>query len=317
MKAILCAQYMDPSDLKLEDIPKPTPKEDELLIKIRATAINDFDWSLVTGKPFVYRLLFGLTKPKIKIPGIELSGVVEAIGKNIRKFKVGDEIYGDISNDKWGSFAEYICVKEDTMCHKPTTMTFEQAAAISHASMLAWQGLIDVGDLKNGLKILINGAGGGMGTFGYQIARQFETEITGVDTGDKLKMMESLGFDHIIDYKKEDFTKNGNKYDLILDAKTTRSPGAYQRSLKPGGQYVTVGGSVKRMIQIVFSKVMGRKNIHIVGLKQNKDLAKINDLFEEGKVVPVIDGPYSMSEIPKLLAYFGAGKHTGKIVISM
>jgi NADPH:quinone reductase-like Zn-dependent oxidoreductase len=181
--------------------------------------------------------------------------------------------------------------------------------------MLAMQGLIDIGEIQKGQKVLINGAGGGVGTFGLQIAKQYDAEVTGVDTGDKLKMMESIGFDHIIDYKKEDFTKNPQYYDLILDAKTTRPPSAYIRVLKPDGKYVTVGGDPMRIIQILLARMRGKKNVHLVALKPNKDLVLINELFEAGKIKPVIDGPYTLSEVPKVLQYFGEGKHIGKVVI--
>lgn len=319
MKAIVCTKYGPPEKLELREWPKPVPKAKEVLVKIHATAINDYDWGLVRGQPYLYRLLFGITKPKNPIPGMELAGVIEAIGAEVTSFKIGDAVYGDISEKGFGTFAEYVCVDEMTLVSKPNSMSFEQATAIPHAAMLAVQGLIDVGKITKGQHILINGAGGGVGTIALQIAKLHDAEVTGVDTGNKLAMMESLGFDHIIDYKKEDFTKNGKRYDLVLDAKTNRSTTSYLRSLKPQGKYVTVGGNLAKLLQLVLLKPLisnlSKKSIHLVALRPNKDLAYINTLFEQGKVKPVVDGPYPLEEVPRLMRYFGEGKHTGKIVV--
>ena len=321
MKAIICTKYGLPEVLQLKEVEKPTPKENEVLVKVIATAVNDYDWSMVRGKPYLYRLMFGIIKPKRKITGMELAGVIEALGTNATSFKVGNEVYGDISGYGFGSFAEYICINEKALKLKPGEMSFEQAASIPHASMLAVQALIDIGKVQKGEKILINGAGGGFGTFGLQIAKLFSTQVTGVDTGDKLEMMKSIGFDHIIDYRKEDFTKNGQRYDLILDAKTNRSTFNYLRSLSPNGRYVTVGGTTSRLLQAFFLGPIihrfSKKNIRIVALKPNKDLDYINELFEEGKINPVIDGPYKLSEVPEAIRYFGEGKHKGKVVINI
>ncbi len=317
MKAVICKRYGPPETLKIEDIPIPSPAGDELLIKVHYTTINDFDWSLVTGKPPTYRLLFGLTRPKHPVPGIELSGVVEAIGNQVTSFKPGDAVHGDISGRGWGSYAEYVCVHKDSVVRKPAAMSFIDAAAIPHASMLAWQGLIDTGNIANGQKILINGAGGGMGTFGVQIAKQYQTQVTGIDVANKLERMKSLGFDQVYDYQKTNFTDFREQYDLILDAKTTYSPSSLAKALKPGGQYVTVGGRLNRLLQVYLVQKFGKKNMHVVALKPNKDLVQIGKLYESGKLKPEIDGPYTMPEIPKLLQYFGDGKHMGKVVVSM
>ena len=321
MKAIVLTKYGGPDDLQLKNVAKPTPKENEVLIKIHATAVNDYDWSLMTGKPYLYRLMFGLTKPKKQIPGMELSGIIEALGEKTTSFKVGDAVYGDISAYGFGSFAEYICINEKALALKPIKMSFEEAASIPHAAMLAVQGLIDTGKIQNGQKILINGAGGGVGTFGLHIAKLNGAVITGVDTGDKLNMMKLIGFDHVIDYEKEDFTKNGQCYDLILDTKTNRSTFSYMRSLSTNGRYVTVGGELNRLLQILLLKPwiskFSKKSIGIVALKPNKDLDYVNELYETGKIKPVIDGPYKLSEVPELIQYFGEGKHTGKVVITL
>ena len=321
MKAIVCTKYGLPDVLQLKEVDKPTPKDNEVLVRIHATAVNDYDWSLVRGKPYLYRLMFGVLKPKKQIPGMELAGKVLAIGASATSFKIGDAVYGDISEYGFGSFAEYICINEKALALKPDKMTFEEAASIPHASMLAVQGLIDVGKIKQDQRVLINGAGGGVGTFGLQIAKLHRAEVTGVDTGDKLKMMKSIGFDHIIDYKKEDFTKNGQRYDLILDTKTNRSTFHYVRSLGPNGKYVTVGGFLPWLFQAFILKpwisIFSKKKIHIVTLKPNKDLDYMNELFEAGKIKPVIDGPFKLSEMPKAISYFGEGKHKGKVVISI
>lgn len=321
MKAIVCTKYGSPDDLQLKELAKPTPGENEVLVKVHVAALNDYDWSMVRGKPYLYRLMFGVLKPKKQIPGMEMAGKVEALGASVISFKIGDSVYGDISEYGFGSFAEYICINEKALVLKPDKMTFEEAASIPHASMLAVQGLIDVGKIKQGQSVLINGAGGGVGTFGLQLARLYGAEVTGVDSGDKLNMMKSIGFDHVIDYKKEDFTKNGKLYDLILDTKTNRSVFPYLRSLKPRGRYVTVGGYLTRLLQLFMLKGwvsrFSNKSMRIVGLKPNKDLAYVSKLFEEGKIKPVIDGPYTLDEVPRVLQYFGDGKHKGKVLISI
>jgi NADPH:quinone reductase-like Zn-dependent oxidoreductase len=229
-------------------------------------------------------------------------------------------VYGDLS-DRWGGFAEYTCAHEKDLALKPASMSFEEAASIPQAAMLAVQGLIDKGQIHSGQKLLINGAGGGVGTFGVQIAKLYGVEVTGVDNSGKLEMMRSLGFDHVIDYKKEDFTKNGKCYDLIVDAKTNRPMSHYTRALCPNGIYVTVGGSYARLIQALFLgpwiKMISKKSIRIVALKKNKDLDYMNGLFEAGKIKAVIDGPYRLDEVPQTFRLFDEGAHKGKVVITV
>ncbi|MFP6643379.1 MAG: NAD(P)-dependent alcohol dehydrogenase [Candidatus Latescibacterota bacterium] len=238
-----------------------------------------------------------------------------------RNSSKGDRVFGDVSESGFGGFAEYVCAREDALIHKPIKMTFEEAAAIPHAAMLAVQGLIDRGKIQRGQKILINGAGGGVGTFGVQVAKLYGAEVTGVDSAGKLDMLRSIGFDHVIDYEREDFTENGQRYDLILDTKTNRSPLKYARSLRPRGTYVTVGGDLTRLLQALFLapwiSIFGKKYIRIVALKPNKDLGYINELFEADRLKCVLDGPYELSEVPKAIQYFGEGKHKGKIVITV
>ncbi len=321
MKAIQYTKYGSTENLQLKDVEKPIPKENQVLIKVHCSAINDWDWAMVIGTPLLYRLMTGLFKPKNKTPGMELSGTIESVGALVSTFKKGDMVYGDISDHGFGTFAEYICIDEKAIVHKPKNMSFEDAAAIPHAAMLAVQGLIDKGALQNHQKILINGAGGGVGTLGVQIAKQYNAHVTGVDSGDKHTMMQSLGFDEVIDYTQVDFTKNGMHYDLILDAKTNRSPLTYLKALKPGGVYVTVGGHLPRLLQHflcgpIISKIF-KKRFKIVALKPNKDLDYIHKLYESGDLKCSIDGPYSLSEVPQALQSFGEGKHQGKIIISV
>ena len=319
MKAIVFTKYGTPDVLELKEINKPFPKEDEVLIKIYAVSINDWDLGLLQGD-LINRLISGLFKPKIKILGSDIAGQIEAVGKNVKKFLPGDEVYGDLSG-RWGGFAEYVCARENALTIKPTSMTFEEAAAIPQAAMLAIQGLCDEGQIQSQQKLLINGAGGGVGTFAVQIAKLKGLEVTGVDSSGKLDMMLSMGFDHVIDYKHEDFTKNGKTYDLILDVKTNRSIFDYMHTLCRNGVYVTVGGSMFRLIQALFLRpwisMISKKKICIVTLKSNKDLEYINELFETGNLKPVIDGTYRIDEIPKALRLFGEGTHKGKIVITV
>jgi len=320
MKAIIYTKYGTPDVLELKEVSKPTPKDDEVLIKVHAVSINDWDWGLLQGIPFTNRLFSGLLKPKKKILGSDIAGRIEAVGKNVEQFQPGDEVYGDLTGN-WGGFAEFVCARENALALKPASMTFDEAAAIPQAAMLALQGLRDKGQIRQGQKLLINGAGGGVGTFAVQIAKLYGVEVTGVDSSGKLDMLRSMGFDQVIDYTQEDFTKSGQCYDLILDVKTSRSIFAYMRALSPNGIYVTVGGSMARIFQALFLgpwiSMFSHKSVRIVTLKPNKDLAYMNELFEAGKVKPVIDGPYKLSEVPEAIRYFGQGNHKGKIVITL
>jgi NADPH:quinone reductase-like Zn-dependent oxidoreductase len=319
MKAIVYTKYGGPEVLQIKEMEKPYPKDDEVLIKVHAVSINDWDWGLLQGD-FINRLLNGLLKPKKKILGSDIAGRIEAVGKNVNQFKTGDEVYGDLSG-QWGGFAEYVCANEKALALKPEGMSFEEAAAIPQAAMLAVQGLIDKGKIHTGQKLLINGAGGGVGTFAVQIAKLYGVEVTGVDSTSKLDMLRSMGFHHVIDYTREDFTKNGKCYDLILDVKTDRSMFDYVRALCRNGVYVTVGGVMVRLLEALFLRpwiyMISKKHILIVALKTNKDLIYMSELFEAGKVKPVIDGPYKLKEFPEAFSIFGRGEHKGKVVITM
>ena len=321
MRAIVYSEYGSPDVLRLEEVEKPVPQGHEVLVRVFATSVNDWDWGLIYGE-ITNRLMHGLTKPKLRILGGDIAGRVEAVGADVSAFQPGDEVYGDLCMAGFGAFAEYVCAPAHTLIKKPASMTFEQAAAIPQAGMLAVQGLIDVGEIGRGKrKVLLNGAGGGVGTFALQLAKNYGVEVTCVDSGAKLDMLRELGADHVIDYRQEDFTRNGQGYDLILDAKSNRSPYSYARALSPGGIYATVGGKIRRLMQAV---LLGRliskthnKHIRLVVLKPNKDLAFMNAQFEAGNLVPVIDGPYKLEDTAKAFHLFARTEHKGKIVITV
>lgn len=319
MKAIVYTKYGGSAVLQIKEVRAPDPKDDEVLIRNYAVSINDWDFGLLHGD-FINRMLNGLLKPKRQILGSDIAGRVEAVGKNTTRFKVGDNVYGDLSG-RWGGFAEYSCAQEKMLSLIPAGMSFEEAAAVPQAAMLAVQGLIDIGKIQRGQKLLINGAGGGVGTFAVQIAKLYGVETTGVDKTSKLDRLRSMGFDHVIDYTQEDFTKNGKCYDLILDVKTNRPVFDYARVLAPGGTYVTVGGSMGRLFQVLliapFISKITKKRIRIVALKPNKDLVYMNELFEAGKVKPVIEGPFKFDQFHEAFRIFEQGEHKGKVVITM
>jgi NADPH:quinone reductase-like Zn-dependent oxidoreductase len=321
MKAIVLTRYGGPDVLELQEVEKPEPRPGEVLVRVHATAVNDWDWCLMRGEPRIYRLMYGLFRPKVKVLGAEVAGTVEAVGEGVTAFRAGDRVYGDLSEAGFGAFAEYVAVPVRALATMPARMSFEEAAALPHAGMLALQGLVDVGAIQKGDKVLINGAGGGVGTLGIQIAKQFGAEVTGVDAAAKLDALRSLGFDQVIDFRARDFTDDGPRYDLILDAKTTRSPGRYLRALTPRGRYVTVGGPPSRLLQCLFSgpaiSMFSDKRVRIVALKPNKGLAYVNELFERGGLRVLVDGPYPLHEVPRALQHFGAAEHVGKVVISV
>ncbi|MCH8089835.1 MAG: NAD(P)-dependent alcohol dehydrogenase, partial [Chloroflexi bacterium] len=249
MKAIVYHKYGLPDVLGFEEVEKPTPRDDEVLVKVHAASINSWDWDLLRGRPVVR--MWGLFKPKYTIPGSDIAGRVEAVGRKVKQFQPGDEVYGDLSGCGWGGFAEYVCGRENALALKSTSMTFEEAAAVPQAGLLALQGLRDKIEIRPGHKVLMNGAGGGVGTFAIQIAKNLGAEVTGVDSARKFDMIRSLGADHVIDFAIEDFTKNGQQYDLILDVVASRSMFDYKRALSPHGTYVMIGGSGARILQVM------------------------------------------------------------------
>ena len=320
MKAIVATKYGSPEVLNLEESEKPAPKDDEVLVKVRAASVNAGDWHLLRADPFLTRLAFGLLRPKHKVLGADIAGRVEAVGGNVTHFQPGDEVFGDLSGDGFGGFAEYVCASEDALAWKPADTSFEEAAAVPSAAATALQGLRDKGQIQQSHKVLINGASGGVGTFAVQIAKSFGAEVTGVCSTSKLNMVRSIGADHVIDYTQEDFTKNGQRYDLILAANGHHPISAYKRALSPEGIYVMTGGSGAQMFQAMLLGPMismtGHKKMgNLLKQPSKKDLVVLRELLEAGKVTPVIDRTYPLSEVPEAIRYLENGHAQGKVVI--
>ena len=320
MKAIVYTKYGSPELLELKEVAKPTPRDDEVLIKVQAASVNRSDWEGLRGKP-LYARIGGLLRPRHHILGSDIAGRVEMAGRNVRRIQPGDEVFGDIL-PRMGGFAEYVCARESALARKPASMTFEEVAAIPQAAVIALQGIHDKGQVQPGQKVLVNGAGGGTGTFAVQLAKIYGAEVTGVDNTGKLDFMRSLGADDVIDYTQEDFTKNGKQYDLILDIVAHRSVFAYKRALRANGSYFLTGGSVATILQILllgpWISMIESKKMHVLAVRPNlKDMVYITELHEAGKVVPVIDRRYPLSEVPEALQYLGEGRVKGKVIISV
>jgi NADPH:quinone reductase-like Zn-dependent oxidoreductase len=314
MKAVVMARRSGGiGALEMRDVPVPVPKPGELLVRVHAASVNDWDWGLLDDAPTALEKFFArLVSPKVDILGCDIAGRVDAVAGDVTGFAPGDEVYADTSGHRFGGFAEYVCVPAASVARKPAGMSFEQAAATPQAAMLAWQGLIDAGRLQRGMQVLINGAGGGVGTFAVQIARLHDAQLTAVDKSSKLDMLRGLGVQHVIDYTRQDFTQGGQRYDLILDVKTNRPLSAYQRVLTARGRYVTVGGDMLRLLNVA---LFSRGRAHVVALKPNKDLARINELFEAGRLRPVIDSTYALPATADAFRRFASGDHHGKIVV--
>ncbi len=323
MKAIVYTKYGPPDVLQLQEVEKPIPKEDEVLVKVQAAAVTFGDAAVVKGEPFLARLWSGLLEPKYKIPGKEMAGRVEAVGENVTQFRPGDEVYGDLSVCGWGAFAEYVAVPENAIAPRPANVTFEEAAAVPESAVVALQGLRDAGEIQPGQKVLINGASGGVGTFAVQIAKAFGAEVTAVCSTDKLDMARSIGADQVIDYTREDFTANGHRYDLILAANGYHPILHYRRVLNPEGTYVCTGGSQGQIFQAMLLgpviSMAGSKKMRSLGLvKQNQgDLVFMKELLEAGEVAPVIDRRYTLPEVAEAFRYLGEGHAIGKVVITV
>ncbi len=319
MKAIVRTKYGSPDVLELREIDKPNPKDNQVFVKIRAVSVNPLDWHILRGKPFLVRFMgFGLLKPKQQILGADIAGTVEGVGKNVTQFKVGDEVFGS----GMGGFGEYACFREDKLVLKPAAMTFEQAAAIPVAGLTALQGLRDHGLIQSGQHVLINGASGGVGTFAVQITKALGAQVTAVCSGRNLEMVRSIGADHVIDYTKEDFWRTARRYDLIFDTAANRSILKPVSVLTPTGSYVWVGASAFLLIMLqqmilkpLFSKKNGRKILGFTANVNQKDLAFLKEFFEAGKIVPVIDRKYSLSETPQAIRYLEEGHARGKVII--
>lgn len=322
MFAILCTQYGSPDVLQLTEVPQPIPREYEVLVEVHAASVNAADLETLRGD-FVVRIA-APRKPMHKILGSDIAGRVAAVGAAVTQFKPGDEVWGDLSFPHGlGAFAEYVSVAENALALKPPSMTFEQAAAYPQAAIIALQSLRDKGRIQPGQEVLINGAGGGMGTFAVQIAKHYGAEVTAVDRASKLDMLRSIGADHVIDFTQQDYTRNGRQYDVILDVAAYRSVSDYRRALSSGGIFMMVGGSMSTLLQVVtLGTLISRRGSKRIGLNkwipnQKEDLAMLAELFEAGSVVPVIDKRYPLSEVPEALRYLASGDVQGKIIIEV
>lgn len=323
MKALTIQDYGSPDFLEIREVNTPCPAASQVLIRIHAVSINDWDWGLIHGEPFVpNRFIAGLFKPGI-IPGCDISGIVEAVGSAVTAFKPGDEVFGDLSGCGFGGFAEYVCAPQDAVRIKSAKMNHVQAASIPQAGMLALQSVMAGTELTSGQSVLINGAGGGVGSIAVQLLRGQGLKVTGVDSEAKLNALHAWGFNHVMDYRTEDFTCNGQRYDLIIDVKTDRQPADYERALNPHGVYATVGGKLSNLLKIALSDlrlVRARdKKLRVVTLETNRDLCHFNERFESGTFNPVIDSEFAFSDsdIRNAFHRFGASAHTGKIVIKI
>lgn len=324
MKAIICPKYGSPDVLQLREVAKPIPQTNEVLIKNHAASLNSRDFRILRANPMIMRLMpGGLFRPKIKILGADLAGVVEEVGQGVTQFKPGDEVFGYMpSATRRGTLAEYVCAGENLVALKPANLTFEQAAAVPLAAMTALQGLRDKGNIQPGQKVLIYGASGGVGTFAVQIAKVLGAEVTAVCSTRNLEMMRSLGADHVIDYKVDDFTQNGRQYDLILTVNGYRPLSDYLSSIKPKGSFVVAGGSIRQLIQAGTHEKQAAKNgskkIHVLSTVQNKnDLVFLKELLETGKVVPVIDACYPLNRTADAFRYCEKEHARGKVVIEV
>ena len=320
MKAIVYTKYGSPDVLEFKEVEKPTLKDNEVLIKIHAASVNAYDWHSLTADIFLIRLMGGgLLKPKNTRLGADIAGRVEAVGGSVKQFQPDDEVFGEISH---GGFAEYACAPESKLALKPANLSFEEAAAVPMAALTALQGLRDKGQIHPGQKVLINGASGGVGTFAVQIAKSFGAEVTAVCSPRNLAQARSIGADQVIDYTREDFTKSGRQYDLILAANGYHPLSAYKRALTPKGIYVMAGGSMAQIFQAMLigsfmSETGGRKMGGISAKIDQKDLGLIKELIEAGKVKPIIDRRYPLSEAAEALRYLGEGHARGKVVITV
>jgi NADPH:quinone reductase-like Zn-dependent oxidoreductase len=322
MKAIVCTEYGSPDVLQLKEVEKPQPKQDQVLVKIHAASVNAADVETLRGD-FIVRMT-SPRRPMHQILGSDIAGEVEAVGEKVRQYGPGDEVWGDLSFPHGlGAFAEYVCASENAFAPKPASMTFEQAAAYPQAAMVALQSLRDKAKIQPGQKALINGAGGGMGTFAVQLARYYGAEVTAVDSAHKMDLLRSIGADYLIDYTQEDYTKSGIQYDLILDVAAYHSVFDYRRALSPEGIFMMVGGSFSTLLQVVFlGMLLSKFESKRIGLNawqpnNREDLAFLAELFASGQVLPVIDRHYPLSEVPEALRYLGAGQVLGKVVISI
>jgi NADPH:quinone reductase-like Zn-dependent oxidoreductase len=326
MKAVVYTNYGSPDVLEIRDVKKPVPNDDQILIKVRAAAVNPLDWHFMEGTPYIMRAMgIGLRKPKDPRLGVDYAGQVEAVGKNVTQFKPGDEVFGG----KTGAFAEYVCARADrAIALKPANITFEQAASVPIAAITALQALRDKGEVHAGQKVLINGASGGVGTFAVQIAKSFDADVTGVCSTRNLDLVRSLGADHVIDYTKEDFTKGDERYDVILDNVGTQPLSGFRHVLQPKGICVMIGGGGpndggligpmgRPIVALLMSPFISQKMGMMMAELNKQDLTILGDLMQSGKVKPVIDRTYPLSQIAEAMRYLEAGHARGKVIITV
>ena len=326
MKAVVYSQFGPPDVLQIQDIEKPLPKDNEVLVKVRAASVNPYDWHMIRGTPFLMRaMMAGLRKPRNPRVGIDCAGTVEDVGKAVTQFKPGDHVFGG----KSGALAEYLCVPADGgIALKPDNVTFEQAAGVQVAACTALQALRDTGKVEAGQKVLINGASGGVGTFAVQIAKSFGAQVTGVCSSRNVELVRSLGADQVIDYTKEDFTKNGEGYDVIIDNVGTQPLSAFRGILKPKGIYIMIGaggptdgglfGPMGRVMQAsLMSPFIGQKMGMMMAKVSQSDLKVLADLMQSGKVTTVIDRTYRLSEVREAVRYLETGRARGKVIVTI
>jgi NADPH:quinone reductase-like Zn-dependent oxidoreductase len=322
MKAIVCERYGSPDVLELREIDKPAVGEDDVLVQVHASSVNPLDWHVVTGTPFIARLTDGLRKPKSSALGVDLAGQVEAVGRNVKRFQPGDEVFGA----KRGAFAEYVLAPENLLVPKPANLGFDQAAAAPVAAVTALQAVRDKGRVQPGQKVLINGAAGGVGTFAVQIAKSFGGEVTGVCSTRNVDLVRSIGADHVVDYTQEDFTRFGTRHDVMLDIAGSRSFSDFKRVLEPAATVVVVGGPrtnrllgpLSHAIKVRLAS-LGRSQTagFFLSTMENDDLVALRELLDAAKVTPVIDRRYGLSEVPDALRYLGEGHARGKVIITV
>jgi NADPH:quinone reductase-like Zn-dependent oxidoreductase len=319
MKAIVYTRYGPPDVLRLTDVDTPTPRDNEVLVRVRAVSLNRSDWETLRGRP-AYSRIGGLWRPRHHILGSDIAGRVEAVGRDVSRVQPGDDVFADILG-RMGGFAEYVCVPERALAPMPDGLTYEQAAALPQAGAIALQGILRKGEVQPGQSVLINGAGGGSGMYAVQLAKLHGAEVTGVDNAEKLEFMRSVGADHVIDYTREDFTRNGRTYDLVLDLAAYRSAFAYARSLSPAGRYFCVGGSVPTLLQVLLiGPLLGGstgKKIRVLAVRLGVEhIGEMVRLCQTGKIATVIDRRYPLSQVPEALRYLGGGHAKGKVVIT-
>lgn len=322
MQAIVYRHYGSPDVLKCEEVEKPSPADNEVLIKVRAASVNPLDWHFMRGLPYFVRIMTGPGKPKITRLGVDVAGRVEAVGKNITQFQPGDPVFGSCR----GAFAEYVCATEQALVMKPDNVTFEEAGAVPVAAFTALQGLRDKGQIQAGQKVLINGAAGGVGTFAVQIAKSFGVDVTGVCSTRNVEVVRSIGADRVIDYTQEDFTQGGERYDLIFDTVSNHSWAARRRVLNPNGRCVGAGADAGRWMigplaeslkALAVSPFVSQKLVGMMAKTRKEDLTALQELLKAGKVKPVIDRHYKLSKVPEAIGYLEEGHARGKVIITL